>query len=104
MGGAEEPQTSLGSSTKDLQSLSRLIAFLERSELDFAVRCAGMGSASAKDVLISMSAFDSFEFDEQSETITIGAGQTWAEIDVKMEKFASGYAGMTPCAPADLTP
>jgi hypothetical protein len=48
---------------KDLHSLSHLIAFLERSELDFAVRCAGMGSASAKDVLISMSAFDSFEFD-----------------------------------------
>jgi hypothetical protein len=61
---------------KDLTSLSRVIAYLGTSDLDFAVRCAGMGSASARDVLVSISAFDGFEFDRQSETITIGAGQT----------------------------
>jgi FAD/FMN-containing dehydrogenase len=79
---------------KDLNSLSRVIAFLGTSDLDFAVRCAGMGSTSARDVLVSMSAFDGFEFDRQSETITIGAGQTWAEVDNKMDELAPGYAGM----------
>jgi FAD/FMN-containing dehydrogenase len=78
---------------KNLKALSSLIAFLGKSELDFTIRCAGMGSASAKDVLVSMSAFDGFEFDRQSETITIGAGQAWAEVDAKMERFAPGYAG-----------
>ena len=80
---------------KDLPSLSRLIGYLGNSGLDFDVRCAGVGSASAKDVLISMSAFGSFEFDRHSETVIIGAGQTWAQVNSKMEHFAPGYAGMT---------
>jgi FAD/FMN-containing dehydrogenase len=75
---------------KDLNSLSRLVALLGKSELDFAVRSAGFGSASAKDILVSMSAFGSFEFDRQNEVITIGAGQTFAEVDAKMGQFASG--------------
>jgi hypothetical protein len=73
-----------------LNSLSRLVALLGKSELDFAVRSAGFGSASAKDILVSMSAFGSFEFDRQNEVITIGAGQTFAEVDAKMGQFASG--------------
>lgn len=72
--------------------------FLGRSDLDFAVRCAGMESASARDILVSMAAFDSFEFDRQSESITIGAGQTWAAVDNRMERFAPGYAGTMPSA------
>jgi FAD/FMN-containing dehydrogenase len=77
-----------------LESLARLIALLGDSGLDFKVRCGGVGSASAKDVLVSLAAFDSFEFDQTTETITIGAGQVWGEVDRKMEEFAPGYAGM----------
>jgi FAD/FMN-containing dehydrogenase len=86
---------------RNLKSLSRLIAILGTSELDFAIRCAGMGSASAKDVLVSMSAFDGFEFDRQSEIINIGAGQVWAEVDTKIERFAPGYASTALNATAD---
>jgi FAD/FMN-containing dehydrogenase len=78
-----------------LESLARLIAFLGDSELDFTVRCGGVGSASAKDVLVSLAAFDGFEFDRETETITIGAGQVWGRVDRKMEEFAPGYAGTT---------
>lgn len=78
---------------KELASLSHLVAFLEDSDLDFAVRCSGCGSASSKDVLISMSAFDHFEFDADNETILVGAGQVWGEVDRKMEQYAPGYAG-----------
>jgi len=46
-----------------------------------------------QDVLISLAAYDSFEFDRTTETITIGAGQVWGEVDRKMEEFAPGYAG-----------
>ncbi len=79
---------------KTMNSLTRLIEYLGKSELDFAIRCAGVGSASAKNVLVSMAAFDGFAFDQSSETITIGAGQTWAQVNSKMEQFAPGYAGM----------
>ena len=79
-----------------VESLARLIAFLGDSELDFTVRCGGVGSASAKDVLISLAAFDGFEFDRESETITIGAGQVWGEVDRKMQESAPGYAGTVP--------
>ena len=89
---------------KDLKSLSCLLAALGTSELDFAIRCTGYGSASAKDVLVSMSAFDSFDFDRETETITIGAGQTWAEVNAKMETFASGYAGTKPGSFTNCSP
>ena len=47
-----------------------------------------------QDVLIGLAAFDSFEFDQTTETITIGAGQVWGEVDRKMEEFAPSYAGV----------
>jgi FAD/FMN-containing dehydrogenase len=47
-----------------------------------------------QDVLISLAAFDSFDFDRTTETITIGAGQVWGEVDRKMEEFGPGYAGV----------
>ena len=79
---------------KSVESLSGLIAYLNKStNLDFAVRCGGVGSSSAKDLLISLSAFDGFEFNEKDETITIGAGQVWGTVDQKMERHAPGYAG-----------
>lgn len=78
-----------------LESLSRLIVFLCNSELDFTIRSSGTGSASARDVLVSMAAFDGFEWDASSETITIGTGQTWGEVDRKMEEADPDYAGRT---------
>lgn len=77
-----------------LESLSKLIALLSTTDLDFAVRCGGVGSSSARDVLVSLSAFKDFAFDSASETITIGAGQTWGEVDDKMFDQVPGYAGM----------
>lgn len=67
------------------------------TDLDFAVKCGGCGSVSAKDVLISMAAFNGVEFDESSRTVVVGAGQTWGDVDRKMEGLAPGYAGMMMC-------
>lgn len=76
-------------------NLSRvLLHSSENSELDFKARCCGVGSASDKDVLISLAAFDSFEFDRTTEIITVGTGRVWGEVDRKMEEFAPGYAGV----------
>lgn len=75
-----------------VESLSRLLAVLNDNDLEFAIRCGGCGPASARDVLVSLSAFDKFEFDRANETVTIGAGQVWGEVDQKMEEFAPGYA------------
>lgn len=52
-----------------------------------------MGSSSASDVLISLSAFDKFEYNAEDQTVVIGAGQTWGEVDRKVEENAPGHAG-----------
>lgn len=79
-----------------LQSLPQvqlITAHLFQSSLDFAVRNGGVGSASARDVLISLADLNKVEFDETTETVTVGAGATWSHVDAYMEKEAPGYAG-----------
>jgi FAD/FMN-containing dehydrogenase len=46
-----------------VESLSRLLAALNDNDLEFSIRCGVCGPASAKDVPVSLSAFDRFEFD-----------------------------------------
>ncbi|KAL6242239.1 hypothetical protein RBB50_010787 [Rhinocladiella similis] len=79
---------------RDLTTLSTLIAYLNQSDLEFAVRCTGVGNASSKDILVSLTSFKSFSFDAQDETITFGAGHNWGEIDRKVEEYAPGYAAV----------
>jgi len=73
--------------------LSHILAYLSKTSLDFAVRSQGFGSSSAKDVLISMTAFNGFEFDRENKVVTVGAGQTWESYYIKMEEMAPEYAG-----------
>lgn len=79
-----------------IETLAALVAFLAASDLDWAVRCQGIGDASAEDVLISLMCFNDFVFDAQSESIVIGAGLTWGEVEKKLEEKATGYQGMSP--------
>ena len=67
--------------------------YLCESSLDFGIRSGGLGSSSAKDVVVSMSAFDDVVFSPEDETVLIGAGQTWGDVDRKMADVAPGYAG-----------
>ncbi|KAK6005771.1 hypothetical protein QM012_007413 [Aureobasidium pullulans] len=80
---------------KTVQTLAALVAFLAASDLDWAVRCQGIGDASAKDVLISLMAFDEFAFDVQNESIMIGAGLTWGQVEKKLEEQAPGYQAVS---------
>ncbi|KAG9566968.1 cysteine desulfurase, partial [Aureobasidium melanogenum] len=80
---------------KSVKTLAALIAFLAPSDLDWAVRCQGIGDASAKDVLISLMAFDNFAFDAQNESIVIGAGMAWGEVERKLEEEAPGYQALS---------
>jgi FAD/FMN-containing dehydrogenase len=84
-----------------LSTLSTVIAYLTTdSTLDFSVRSQGYGSASAQDVLISLSAFDEFSLDKESNTLILGAGQPWSEYYRKMEEVAPELtivACRTPC-------
>ncbi|OQV05033.1 FAD binding domain-containing protein isoform 2 [Cladophialophora immunda] len=70
------------------QSLSRVLRYLSTTDLDMAVRSSGYGSASARDVVISMESFDEFEYDGEKEIVTLGAGQLWRDYYDKMEKVA----------------
>jgi FAD/FMN-containing dehydrogenase len=78
---------------KTIESLSSILKTLNETDIEFAVRGGGCGSASTHGVLISMSAFDSFEFNKEDETVTIGAGQLWRDVDRKVEEHAPGYSG-----------
>ena len=52
------------------------------------MRSQGFGSASARDVLISMTAFDGFKYDGDKGTVELGAGANWAKLYTQMEKVA----------------
>ena len=75
-----------------LENMSKVVKSLYDSTLDFAIRNTGTGSASAKDVVLSTHGFKDFSFDEASETVTLGSGFAWGEVDLLMEKHAPGYA------------
>lgn len=89
---AFKPRLTIRPATID--SLSKVIAYISKTTLDFAVRSQGYGSASAKDVLISLTAFDEFAFDRENEIVTLGAGQPWGEYYRKMETVAPDYSGL----------
>lgn len=83
-----------------IESLSKVVAFLSSTDLAFAVRGHGYGNSSAADVLISMTAFDSFDFDRENKTVTLGAGQPWASYYQRMDEMAPDWtivACRTPC-------
>jgi FAD/FMN-containing dehydrogenase len=77
-----------------VESLQRVLPHLASADLDFAVRSQGYGSSSAKDVVLSMSAFEEFEFDGENEIVTLGAGQPWSSYYENMERVAPNYTGL----------
>jgi FAD/FMN-containing dehydrogenase len=81
-------------------SLCRLLKALNETDLDFNVRGGGCGSASARDVLITMTAFSDFEFHkgetESDAYAIVGAGLLWRDVDQKMEELAPGYVVSPP--------
>lgn len=73
--------------------LQKLVPYLYASDLDFAIRCGGIGSSSAKHVVVSMKAFDAVAFNPDDQTVTVGAGLTWGEVEQKLEELAPGRVG-----------
>ncbi|KAG9527030.1 cysteine desulfurase, partial [Aureobasidium melanogenum] len=80
---------------RSVETLAALITCLAASDLDWAVRCQGIGDASARDVLVSLMAFNDFAFDDQNESIVIGAGMTWGEVEKRLEEKAPGYQALS---------
>lgn len=74
-----------------LPSMSKVVKFLYESDLDFAIRNTGTGSVSARDVILSTHGFKGFAFDRESETVTVGSGFSWGEVDHLMEEKALGW-------------
>ncbi|OJD38882.1 cysteine desulfurase [Diplodia corticola] len=72
------------------ERLQKLVPYLYDSGLDFAIRCGGIGSSSAEDVVLSMKQFDSFKYNQEDRTVVVGAGQTWGDIERKLEEAAPG--------------
>ncbi|KAE8152546.1 hypothetical protein BDV25DRAFT_61515 [Aspergillus avenaceus] len=82
-----------------IDTLRNTIAYLYTTDLDIAIYGHGFSSASAGDVVVNMSAFDEFHLDAQSK-LTIGAGQTWADVYKKLGEVGLEYGvvgARTPC-------
>ncbi|KAF4556461.1 FAD-binding domain-containing protein 55 [Elsinoe fawcettii] len=77
---------------KSLDTLSKIVKYLYESELDFAVRNTGTGSVSARDVILSTHGFKSFDYDKTGNTLTIGAGLDWGEVDRWMTENVPGHS------------
>lgn len=71
---------------------NNIVKFLRGTNLDFSIRCAGVGSSSGRDYIVSMAGFDEFAFDDQREEMVVGAGMVWGIADEKMVEIAPGYA------------
>ena len=76
------------------ESLSKIVAYLHKTDLNYKVRSQGFGSASATDVLISLSAFNDFEFNKETESVILGAGGTWRGYYDRMEAIAPDWTSM----------
>lgn len=75
-----------------LSELQSIIAYLYPiTFLDFCIRNTGTGGSSASDVCISMAIFKTFHFDSETKVITVGAGLSFGELDILMEKADPSY-------------
>lgn len=75
----------------NVESLSKIVQFLSETDLDYQVRSQGYGSASARDVLISLSAFNNFEFNKEGEYVLLGSGSTWRHYYDHMQAVAPDW-------------
>lgn len=73
------------------ESLSKIVAYLATTNLDYNVRSRGFGSSSATDVLISLSAFDDFEFNQEEKYVILGTGSSWRSYYERMDKATSDW-------------
>ncbi|OAP57207.1 hypothetical protein AYL99_07945 [Fonsecaea erecta] len=85
---------------RSTQSLSEVLRYLSTSDLDMAVRSSGYGSASARDVVVSMECFDEFDFDAEKQIVTLGAGQLWRDYYDKMDRVAPDHHVVAARTPA----
>lgn len=83
------------SSAADLAKILRFVYTAE--DLDFAIRNHGFKSPSARDILISLLDFRSFEYDHAKKLATMGVANTWADVVRSMEVVDPGYCGEPIC-------
>jgi FAD/FMN-containing dehydrogenase len=79
-----------------VSSLSTMLKYLGETDLEFKARSQGFGNASAQDVVISLSAFNDFEWDEQDHTVILGAGGKWGDYYDKMDAVAPKWTSRSP--------
>ena len=78
---------------QDLPQLQAVTKYLYESSLHFAIKNGGVGSTSARDVLLILSNFKELEFSAESETLSVGGGALWSDVDSYMAREAPGWAG-----------
>ena len=76
-----------------LAQLQAVIKYLYESSLHFAIKNGGVGSTSARDVLLILSNFKELQFSAESESLSVGGGALWSDVDSYMAREAPGWAG-----------
>jgi FAD/FMN-containing dehydrogenase len=77
---------------ESVEQLQSTIKYLYGSDLNFAIRSGGMGGSSSRSVILSLSAFNDFAYDDHNKTVIIGVGQDWDTVGAKLEEVAPNYA------------
>jgi FAD/FMN-containing dehydrogenase len=78
----------------DAQSLAKVLAYLyNHTELNIRFLGSGFTGLPAKDILLSMHKFDSFSYNPDEKTITVGAGQQWRGVYEALDKVAPKFIG-----------
>lgn len=80
---------------RDTKSLAKAIRYLYNdTELGFTFRGHGYASLPTKDILLSLHKFDSFTYNSEEMTITVGAGQHWLTVYEALHQAAPRFTGM----------
>lgn len=85
---------------KTIESLSKIVEFLATTDLDYKARSRGFGNSSATDVLISLQAFNDFQYNEEDKSLILGTGNTWRDYYRQMDEAMPGYTSQS--LPHDL--
>lgn len=79
---------------QDIETMQAVVKYLyAHNSIDFCIRNTGTGGSSATDIVLSMHGFKELDFDTNDESVVVGAGLSWGELDRLMDEKTNGGYG-----------
>lgn len=77
---------------QDIETMQAVVKYLySHNSIDFCIRNTGTGGSSATDIVLSMHGFKELNFNSEDESVLVGAGLSWGELDRLMDEKTDGY-------------